>query len=84
MKTLNIKNQIFSFAAALGLTLAFSAKQAQAENYSAQQGLDKIKSNLENSKANQKEYERNLDIVNKNIGEVSKAKSSVLKLNLFV
>jgi chromosome segregation ATPase len=79
MKTLNIKNQIFSFAAALGLTLAFSAKQAQAENYSAQQGLDKIKSNLENSKANQKEYERNLDIVNKNIGEVSKAKSSVLK-----
>lgn len=61
------------------LALAFTANQAFAENYSAQQGLDKIKNNLENSKANQKEYERNLDIVNKNIGEVSKAKTAVQK-----
>ena len=67
----------------LSLTFAFAvsliASVGHTENYSAQQGLDKIKNNLENSKANQIEYERNLDIVNKNIGEVTKAKSSVLK-----
>lgn len=52
---------------------------ATAETMTAAQGLDKIKNNLENSKSNQKEYERNLDVVNKNIVEVNKAKTSVLK-----
>lgn len=70
MKTLSL------LTAAL-LTVLSSA--AIAETMNASQGLDKIKNNLENSKSNQKEYDRNLDVVNHNIGEVSKAKSSVLK-----
>lgn len=61
------------------LIIATVASTSWAEPTTAQQGLDKIKYNLENSKANQKEYERNLDIVNKNMNEVGKAKSAVLK-----
>ncbi|MBC7742836.1 MAG: hypothetical protein H7061_11615 [Bdellovibrionaceae bacterium] len=52
---------------------------ADAEPMTASQGLDKIKSNLENAKANKKEYDRNLDIVSKNVSEVNKAKSTVQK-----
>ncbi len=52
---------------------------AQADPMTANQGLNKIKSNLENANANKKEYGRNLDIVNKNVSEVSKAKSTVQK-----
>jgi chromosome segregation ATPase len=70
MKTLSL------LTAAL-LTVLTSA--AVAETMNASQGLDKIKNNLENSKANQKEYERNLTVVNQNINEVNKAKSSILK-----
>jgi chromosome segregation ATPase len=50
-----------------------------ADPITAQQGLDKIKNNLDNSKSNQQEYEHNLDIVNKNVGEIQKAKASIGK-----
>ena len=63
----------------LVLALVIAAPFAFAETVTAQQGLDKIKNNLENSKANQKEYERNLDIVNKIVTEVVKAKTTVTK-----
>lgn len=63
----------------LTIILTLATTSAFAETYKAQQGLDKIKTNVDNSRANQKEYERNLDIVNKNIGEVSKAKVTILK-----
>ena len=52
---------------------------AHAEPITAANGLDKIKTNVENSKANQKEYDRNLKVVNKNLNEVSKAKTTYLK-----
>lgn len=74
-----MKNSYLKSKFALALATALLTSTAFAESYTAQQGMDKIKNNLENSKANQKEYERNLEIVNKNIGEVSKAKNSVLK-----
>lgn len=63
----------------LTLALVVFSQMTQAEPVTAQQGLEKIKNNLDNSRANQKEYERNLDIVNKNVGEIVKAKSSVVK-----
>lgn len=63
----------------LVLATSFTASMATAEPMTAAKGLDRIKSNLENAKANQKEYDRNLDIVNKNIGEISKAKSNIQK-----
>lgn len=58
---------------------SFTATLANAEPMTAAKGLDRIKSNLENAKANQKEYDRNLEIVNKNIGEISKAKNNIQK-----
>ncbi len=61
------------------LALIFVATNAHAEAMTASQGLDKIKTNLENAKANQKEYDRNLDVVSKNLKEVSKAKETYLK-----
>ncbi len=63
----------------IAFTIITMGSLAQAENVTAAQGLDKIKTNLDNSVANQKEYEKNLNIVNKNVSEVSKAKSTVLK-----
>ena len=61
------------------LAMIFVATSAQAESMTASQGLDKIKTNLENAKANQKEYDRNLDVVSKNLKEVGKAKETYLK-----
>jgi myosin protein heavy chain len=52
---------------------------ALAEPYQVQQGLDKIKTNFENSKANKSEYDKNLNIVKSNINEISKAKAAVIK-----
>jgi chromosome segregation ATPase len=52
---------------------------AVAEPYQVNQGLEKIKTNFENSKANKNEYDKNLNIVNKNIDEISKAKAAVVK-----
>ena len=64
------------FATLVSTTLA---SLAFAEPYQVQQGLDKIKTNFENSKANKNEYDKNLNIVNSNISEISKAKASVIK-----
>jgi chromosome segregation ATPase len=64
------------FMATLVTTLA---SLAIAEPYQVQQGLDKIKTNFENSKANKNEYDKNLNIVNNNITEISKAKAAVIK-----
>ncbi len=60
-------------------TFTLTALNAQAESMSAADGLDKIKTNVQNSKANQKEYDRNLKVVSKNLAEVNKAKSTYLK-----
>jgi chromosome segregation ATPase len=64
------------FMATLVTTIA---SLAIAEPYQVQQGLDKIKTNFENSKANKNEYDKNLNIVNSNITEISKAKAAVIK-----
>jgi len=64
------------FIATLVTTIA---SLAVAEPYQVQQGLDKIKTNFENSKANKNEYDKNLNIVNNNITEISKAKAAVIK-----
>lgn len=64
------------FMATLVTTIA---SLALAEPYQVQQGLDKIKTNFENSKANKNEYDKNLNIVNSNITEISKAKAAVIK-----
>lgn len=61
------------------LVIAAFTSTAYAEPTTATQGLDKIKTNLENAKANQKEYDRNLEVVSKNLKEVAKAKETYLK-----
>jgi len=60
----------------LGLVVCLSGTLAFAET-AAEQGLAKLKSNVDNSKANVESYEKNLQIVNGNIAEVSKAKTAV-------
>jgi chromosome segregation ATPase len=59
------------------ITLASVA--ASAEPYSAQQGLDKIKINVETAKANKSDYEKNLGVINNNVNEVNKAKGQAQK-----
>lgn len=69
MKTKNI----------LTATVLLSALTLSAEPYKSTEGFDKIKSNVENSKLNKTEYDKNLIVVNNNISEVTKAKTTVLK-----
>lgn len=45
----------------------------------AEEGLKQLKTNIENSHANQADYQRNMVLVQKNIDEISKAKSSLNK-----
>lgn len=71
----HIKTQII----ALVTIIASGAWAADEQPYQAQQGLDKIKSNYENSKSNKSEYEKNLNIVVNNLSEISKAKTSAIK-----
>ncbi len=66
-------NLILSLLVTIASTVSF------ADPVTAQQGLEKIKTNLDNSRANQKEYQRNLEIVNKNVIEINKAKGSIAK-----
>lgn len=54
--------------------ITFSAALTFADPYSAQQGIDKIKINVEVAKANKGEFEKNLNVVNNNVSELSKAK----------
>lgn len=69
---MRIAKQITVFAAALLATTVLNA-----ETYKTADGLDKIKSNLENSKLNKGEYDKNLSTVNANLGEINKAKNFV-------
>ena len=61
------------------LTVILLTNISFGEPLTASDGLDKIKSNVENAKANQKEYDRNLKVVSKNLAEVNKAKTTYLK-----
>lgn len=70
-----LKTKTFTFAM-LAATITWAADQ---QPYQAQQGLDKIKSNYDNSKANKSEYDKNLNIVVNNLNEINKAKTSVIK-----
>lgn len=62
-----MKNFIFVFA-----MLLMQSALAQSP---AQEGLDRIKSNFENSKSNLTQFQSNLEIVGKNIAEVKKAQA---------
>lgn len=69
----NTKNKIASFLIGSSLLVA----PASYAGTTAQEGLDKIKNNLNNSKSNLGEYQKNLKTVEKNIGEIQKAKAQV-------
>ena len=69
MKTKNI----------LATMILTAATLTYAEPYKSDDGLDKIKTNVENSKLNKSEYDKNLSTVNGNITEINKAKSTVTK-----
>ncbi len=73
MKTKNI------LTIATLLTIALSSYTAFAEPYKTADGFDKIKTNVENSKLNKVEYDKNLNTVNGNIAEITKAKTTVAK-----
>lgn len=66
---------------ALGAVTAitFSAVLAFADTYTAQQGLDKIKINVETAKANKMDFEKNLGVINGNMSELGKAKNQAQK-----
>lgn len=59
--------------------IALASVAAFAEPYSAQQGLDKIKINVETAKANKVDYEKNLGVINGNMNEIGKAKGQAQK-----
>ncbi|OFZ31271.1 MAG: hypothetical protein A2622_01370 [Bdellovibrionales bacterium RIFCSPHIGHO2_01_FULL_40_29] len=61
------------------ITITALSLNVFAEPMAARDGLEKIKTNVENAKSNQKEYDRNLEVVKKNIAEINKAKSTFLK-----
>ena len=62
------------FTATLILATSYSALS---EPYKSDEGFDKIKTNVENSKLNKTEYDKNLHTVNTNITEINKAKTAV-------
>lgn len=59
--------------------ITLASISTSAEPYAAQQGLDKIKINVETAKANKSDYEKNLSVVNNNVTEVAKAKGQAQK-----
>lgn len=61
------------------LTFTLTALSVNADLYKANDGLEKIKSNVDNSALNKKEYDKNLTTVTGNITEITKAKTSVQK-----
>lgn len=63
----------------LTTSLLLLSTMAFAEPYQVQQGLDKIKTNFENSKSNKNEYDKNLGIVNSNVSEIGKAKNAAVQ-----
>lgn len=71
--TMNSKKMLASFLVGGSLVIGSTVF---AET-TAKDGLEKIKSNVNNSKANLGEYQRNLKSVDKNIGEIQKAKAQV-------
>lgn len=71
------KKTILALGAVTAIT--FSAVLALADTYTAQQGLDKIKINVETAKANKMDYEKNLGVINGNMNELSKAKNQAQK-----
>jgi chromosome segregation ATPase len=73
MKTKNILTKITL------LTLSILSYTASAEPYKTADGFDKIKTNVENSKLNKVEYDKNLNTVNGNIAEINKVKTTVVK-----
>jgi septal ring factor EnvC (AmiA/AmiB activator) len=64
-----MKNLIFIFT-----SLLMHSALAQS---TPQEGLDRIKSNFENSKSNLTQYQTNLEIVGKNLAEVKKAQAEL-------
>ena len=63
----------------LTLATVLFASVSFADPYTTNDGLEKIKTNVENAKANEKEYDKNLATVSKNLDEINKARSTVLK-----
>jgi chromosome segregation ATPase len=63
----------------LTLTMILFATTVKADLYKSDAGLDKIKSNVDNSAANKKEYDKNLSTVSNNVAEITKAKTTVQK-----
>jgi len=59
----------------LGLSLTFCFSSVAQST--AQEGLSKLKANLENSKANLDDYKKNLGIVDDNLKEIAKARLQV-------
>lgn len=59
--------------------ITLASLQTLADPYTAQQGLDKIKINVETAKANKVDYEKNLSIINGNMTEIGKAKGQAQK-----
>jgi len=76
MKKIMTKTHLKTIILSTSLLLAIPSF---ADIYSTDDGLAKIKNNLDNSKENQGEYAKNLEIVNKNLAEITKAKNSVQK-----
>lgn len=70
---MNTKNMIASFLIGGSLMMG---PLALAET-TAKEGLEKIKNNVNNSKSNLGEYQKNLKIVEKNIDEIKKARAEV-------
>lgn len=68
IKDLTMKNTIIIICALSLSNLAYAKTTAK-------DGIDKIKSNLENSQANLADYKKNMSVVESNIAEVIKAKS---------
>lgn len=65
-----------TFTKLIFLMFVASGLPANAQN-SAKEGLERIKNNFNNSKANLLEYEKNLKIVDGNLEEVIKAKNQI-------
>jgi chromosome segregation ATPase len=78
MKKKISKAKMFLAGAAFTMVGLLIADNASAQT-SAKDGLNKISTNLDNTKANLSEYKENLGIVQDNMAEVAKAKSRVLE-----
>lgn len=75
----NITNKKANLILTAFFATCLTAILSHAEPYKAQDGLEKVKTNVETAKSNEEDYKKNLAVINDNMSAIGKSKAQVNK-----